>query len=134
MMLTLRSFAAFACLLLPFSLPLDRVRAADVPPEVQKRIATAESNLIPVVRIKGRPPGQLAERMKQLHVPGVSVAVINNYKIEWAKGYGLADSQSKTPVTTEPLFQAGSVSKPVAAMVALKLVEQGTLSLDRDVN
>jgi CubicO group peptidase (beta-lactamase class C family) len=134
MMLTLRSFAAFACLLLPFSLPLERVRAADVPPEVQKRISTAETNLFPTVRIKGRPPGQLAERMKQLHVPGVSVAVINDYKIEWAKGYGLADSLSKTPVTPETLFQAGSVSKPVAAMAALKLVEEGTLNLDRDVN
>ncbi len=86
------------------------------------------------MRIKGRAPGQIDERMKQLHVPGVSVAVINHYQIEWAKGYGLADSQSKTPVTTETLFQAGSVSKPVAAMAALKLVEEGTLNLDRDVN
>ncbi|HET6328479.1 MAG TPA: serine hydrolase domain-containing protein [Planctomycetaceae bacterium] len=109
-------------------------RAGDFSPEVGKRIATAESNLIPAVRIKGHAAGKLAERMKQLRVPGVSVAVINDYKIEWAKGYGLADSKTKAPVTTETLFQAGSVSKPVAAMAALKLVEEGKLNLDRDVN
>jgi CubicO group peptidase (beta-lactamase class C family) len=118
-----------ACLVLA-----DEIRGADVSPEVQKRIATAESNLFPVVRIKGRSPGQLAERMTQLHVPGVSVAVINDHKIEWAKAYGLADSQAKTPLRTETLFQAGSVSKPIAAMAALKLVEEGKLNLDRDVN
>ena len=109
-------------------------RAGDFAPEVDKRIATAESNLIPAVRIKGHAAGKLAERMKQLRVPGVSVAVVNDYKIEWAKAYGLADSQTKAPVTTATLFQAGSVSKPVAAMAALKLVEEGQLNLDRDVN
>ena len=109
-------------------------RAGDFAPEVDKRIATAESNLIPAVRIKGHAAGKLAERMMQLRVPGVSVAVVNDYKIEWAKAYGLADSQTKAPVTTATLFQAGSVSKPVAAMAALKLVEEGQLNLDRDVN
>ena len=103
-------------------------------PRFKSGFQPPKTNLFPTVRIKGRPPGQMAERMKQLHVPGVSVAVINHYEIEWAKGYGLADSQSKTPVTPETLFQAGSVSKPVAAMATLKLVEEGTLNLDRDVN
>jgi CubicO group peptidase (beta-lactamase class C family) len=133
-MITPRKFAPLAYLVIAVALRVDPIQGADVSAEIQKRISTAENNLIPTVRIKGRPPGQLAERMKQLHVPGVSVAVINDYKIEWAKGYGLADSQSKTSVTTETLFQAGSVSKPVAAMAALKLVEEGTLNLDRDVN
>ena len=67
-------------------------------------------------------------------MPGVSVAVINHGEIEWAKGYGLADIHTKTPVTPETLFQAGSVSKPVAAMAALKLVEEKKLNLDGDVN
>jgi CubicO group peptidase (beta-lactamase class C family) len=128
-----RSFATVACFV-AFTLSLEQVRATDDSTEIKTRIAAVERSLIPVVRIKDRAPGQIEERMKQLHVPGVSVAVINHYQIEWAKGYGLADSQSKTPVTPETLFQAGSVSKPVAAMVALKLVEQGTLNLDRDVN
>jgi CubicO group peptidase (beta-lactamase class C family) len=129
-----RRFALLACIAVAHVLVVNECRAADPPPDVQKRIATAEDNLIPVVRIKGRAPGKLAERMRQLQVPGVSVAVINHYEIEWAKGYGLADSETKAAVTPQTLFEAGSVSKPVAAMAALKLVEQGTLNLDRDVN
>jgi len=72
--------------------------------------------------------------MKDARVPGVSVAVINHYQIEWAKGYGLADVAGKCPVTTTTLFQAGSVSKPVAALAALRLVEQEVLDLDGSVN
>jgi CubicO group peptidase (beta-lactamase class C family) len=72
--------------------------------------------------------------MKALNVNGVSVAVIRNYEIEWAKGYGFADAGTKRPVTTDTLFLAGSISKPVAAAGALALVEQGKLKLDDDVN
>ncbi len=64
----------------------------------------------------------IAERMKHYNVPGVSVAVINNGKIEWAKGYGVREAGTNLPVTVETLFQAGSISKPVAAMGALKMV------------
>ncbi len=76
----------------------------------------------------------LAEVMKAYNVPGLSLAVIDNYKIVDAKAYGVTDAASKTPVTTRTLFQAGSISKPVAALGALSLVEQGKLSLDEDVN
>ncbi|KGJ96057.1 serine hydrolase domain-containing protein [Colwellia psychrerythraea] len=68
--------------------------------------------------------------MKQLNVPGLSIALIHNGKIDWAKGYGIANGTSK--VDTNTLFQAGSISKPVAALAALKLVEQGKLQLDVD--
>jgi CubicO group peptidase (beta-lactamase class C family) len=67
------------------------------------------------------------------HVPGVSVAVIHNGAIAWALGFGVV-RPGGAPVTAETLFQAGSISKPVAAMAALHLVEQGRLSLDSDVN
>jgi CubicO group peptidase (beta-lactamase class C family) len=67
-------------------------------------------------------------------VPGLSVAVIDNYKIAWAKAYGVTQVGGATPVTTKTLFQAGSISKPVAATGALYLVEHGKLSLDEDVN
>jgi CubicO group peptidase (beta-lactamase class C family) len=72
--------------------------------------------------------------MKLKHVPGVSVAVINNYKIEWAKAYGVADTETQSPVTTDTLFQAASVSKPISALAALMLVQEGALDLDRNVN
>src|SRR4030095_10378344 len=67
-------------------------------------------------------------------IPGVSVAVVNDFKVEWARAYGVKDVDTKEPVTTETLFQAGSISKPVAAMVALKRVEQGKIALDEDIN
>ena len=99
-------------------------------------IEAVENGLLPAVLIKGRPISHntITERMKALNVRGVSVAVINNYEIEWAKGYGFADLESKRPVEVTTLFQAGSISKPVAAVAALKLVEQGELALDQDIN
>jgi CubicO group peptidase (beta-lactamase class C family) len=72
--------------------------------------------------------------MKHYGVNGVSIAVIRDSKIEWAKGYGLADVEEKKPVTPDTLFQAGSISKPVSAMGALVLVQDGKMSLTADVN
>src|SRR5260370_32642202 len=76
----------------------------------------------------------LLQLMKLNNVHGLSIAVIDDYKIVWAKGYGVIETGSSTPVTPKPLFQAGSISKPVAATGALHLVEHGTLSLDERVN
>lgn len=76
----------------------------------------------------------LAELMKTFNVSGLSVAVIENYKVVDVKAYGVIGPGSSTPVTPKTLFQAGSISKPVAATGALALVEQGKLSLDEDVN
>jgi CubicO group peptidase (beta-lactamase class C family) len=100
------------------------------------QIRAVETGLMPAVVVKGRPVPRhtIEERMKALNVPGVSVAVIRDYKIEWAKGYGFADVAAKRPVTTDTLFLAGSISKPVAAAGALALVEQGKVKLDDDVN
>jgi CubicO group peptidase (beta-lactamase class C family) len=76
----------------------------------------------------------IAERMKFYKVPGVSVAVINGGAIEWARGYGVKQTSNDAPVTPETLFQAASISKPVSAMASLKLVQEGVLNLDEDVN
>ncbi|MBV7330832.1 beta-lactamase family protein [Chloroflexi bacterium TSY] len=79
-------------------------------------------------------PTNLSERMVHHNVPGVSVAVIDNGAIAWAKGYGVLNAESRSPVTTNTPFAAASVTKPVAALAALRLVQQGRLDLDRDVN
>lgn len=76
----------------------------------------------------------IEERMKELGISGVSIAVLNNGAIEWAKGYGIADSLENRKVTTETLFQAGSISKPVAATRTLQLAEQGLIDLDSNIN
>ncbi len=72
--------------------------------------------------------------MSHYRVPGASVAVIDNYGIAWAKGYGAAESGTNRAVTVDTLFQAGSISKSVAAVAAMRLVEQGRLHLDTNVN
>jgi CubicO group peptidase (beta-lactamase class C family) len=72
--------------------------------------------------------------MKLYHVPALSIAVIDNFQIVWARAYGVVETGAATPVTPHTLFQAGSISKPVAATAALYLVEHGKLSLDEDVN
>jgi CubicO group peptidase (beta-lactamase class C family) len=106
--------------------------AAQEPPEVRQRIAAVENGL--VAEKGGAARVRILDRMQQLNVPGASVAVIRGFKIEWAKGYGVADRQTAAPVAPQTLFQAASTSKPVAALGALKLVERGQLDLDRDVN
>ncbi|MDE2876188.1 MAG: serine hydrolase [Gemmatimonadota bacterium] len=98
--------------------------------------ARLESALLPTFTIRGEPvPARsLAGRMDELGVPGVSVAVLADGEIAWARGYGFADAESRRPVTTNTLFQAASISKPVAALAALQLVEEGRVDLDGDVN
>jgi CubicO group peptidase (beta-lactamase class C family) len=118
------------------------VRPAPPPPArqdaavLEARIARVESGLLPRYIIAGRPlpAKELAQRMSEMKVPGVSLAVMNNGEIEWARGYGVMEAGTSTPVTPHTLFQAASVSKPVAALAALRLVEEGKLALDEDVN
>jgi CubicO group peptidase (beta-lactamase class C family) len=102
----------------------------------EARTARVEKGLLPGIVIAGRPlPGRaIAERMSALKTPAVSVAVINGGVIEWAKGYGVTETGGNTPVTPQTVFQAASLSKPVVALAALRLVEQGKLTLDQDVN
>jgi CubicO group peptidase (beta-lactamase class C family) len=103
---------------------------------LDERIARIENGLRHAVQIRGRSiiKMRLEDRMEQYHVPGVSIAVINGNKIEWAKGYGTTDVNTLSPVTTETLFQAASISKPVAAMAVLHHVQEGRLDLSEDVN
>jgi CubicO group peptidase (beta-lactamase class C family) len=76
----------------------------------------------------------IEEILKNARVPGLSVVVIQDFRIHWAKTYGLADVRSGRRVVVETLFQAASISKPVTALATLRLVQDGKLSLDEDVN
>jgi CubicO group peptidase (beta-lactamase class C family) len=76
----------------------------------------------------------LAELMQRFHVPGLSIAVIRDFKIHWVKAYGIADVASGRPAAADTLFQAASISKPVTAMAAMRLVDGRRFSLDDDIN
>lgn len=104
------------------------------PDSTEQRLAAVEAGLRPANPIAGEPGWTLAERMAHYGVPGVGIAVIEGGEVAWFRVYGVADRETEEPVTTEILFQAGSVSKPVAAFGAMKLVEEGKLTLEGDVN
>ena len=76
----------------------------------------------------------LEQVMERFGVPGISVAVIHDFDVHWAKGYGIADVETGAPVDVETLFQAASISKPVTAMAAMVAVQEGRFSLDDDIN
>ena len=76
----------------------------------------------------------LTEAMKRVGVPGLSVAVIKDFELQWTRAYGIADVVTGAAVNGDTLFQAASISKPVAAMAVLKAVQDGRLALDEDVN
>jgi CubicO group peptidase (beta-lactamase class C family) len=101
---------------------------------VDARIARIERGLLGETIAKGEAGMALADRMAFYQTPGVSVAVIHDGRIEWARGYGVVQAGTSTAVTPQTLFQAASISKSVAAFAAMRLVEQGVLRLDLDVN
>ncbi len=151
---TLRTFiTAICCLLLAFSGGFNLNSAARNIDErtapgghtqgrtkefqsVTERIKRVENGLLPPFVIRGQPGVQmkLADRMKFYSTPGISIAVIDKGRIEWARGYGVREIGGSEAVTPGTLFQAASISKPVAAVAALRLVQQGKLDIDEDVN
>ncbi len=77
----------------------------------------------------------ILNRMKATWVNGLSVAVVENGKIAWAKGYGLKDASNKSDsVTANTLFQCASIGKIITALSAMKLVKENKIELDEDVN
>ena len=79
-------------------------------------------------------PAVVEALLKKFNVPGVSIAVVTNFEIEWARGYGIADAGTGDKVTPTTMFQAASISKPVAAMASLRAVQEGRFTLDQDIN
>jgi CubicO group peptidase (beta-lactamase class C family) len=103
-------------------------------PSVEEKVRQVENSLCGWVRTGFDDQWNILDRMKKYHVNGVSIAVIHNYKIEWAKGYGLADVSENRPVTEKTLFQAASISKSLNSIGVLKLVEQKKIDCDSDIN
>ena len=112
--------ASTACTLHAAATPLD------------DRIARIENGLREPVAVRGAPARtlRLTDRMRDLHVPGVSIAVIDHGRIAWTRAYGVADVATGRPVTPATLFQVASISKSVAAVAAMR----SHIDLDADVN
>ncbi|MBB5205144.1 CubicO group peptidase (beta-lactamase class C family) [Inhella inkyongensis] len=72
--------------------------------------------------------------LEQTQVPAVSIAVVWDFKLHWAKAYGVADAATGRRVDARTRFQAASISKPVTALAAMHLVQQRRLELDADIN
>jgi CubicO group peptidase (beta-lactamase class C family) len=97
-------------------------------------IQALEEKLLPAVLIKGRrQTSKLRDRLQHHCIPAVSVAVIHEGELDWAKTYG-SETPGGKAVTSKSLFQSCSISKTIATATALRLVAAGQLELDRDVN
>ncbi|HEY0771053.1 MAG TPA: serine hydrolase domain-containing protein, partial [Sphingobacteriaceae bacterium] len=103
--------------------------SAKLPEDVEERINLVENS----IQAEGR-KWTIDQRMEALKIPGVSVGVIHNYKLDWAKGYGLADIKQKREVTPSTLFQAASISKSLTGVGLVKLAQDNKVRLDEDVN
>jgi CubicO group peptidase (beta-lactamase class C family) len=105
-----------------------------LPPDVESRIKQVEEHLAARFMMQGKAPYTLKDRMAHYHVNGLSIAVIRNYHIDWARGYGWADSAEQRPVTVQTLFQAASISKSLNAVGVLLLAQEGKLDPYADIN
>lgn len=102
----------------------------------RKRVKSVEEGLTGPCYLKGTRPKtfDLRKRMAFYRVPALSIAVVDGGRLEWAKAYGTRTAGMVDPPRVETLFQAGALSQPPAAAAALRLVEQGRLGLESDVN
>jgi CubicO group peptidase (beta-lactamase class C family) len=113
---------------------VDAQQLPNYSPEVERKIKQVEENLTGAVQIEGQKAWTIKDRIAFHKIPGVSIAVIKNYKLEWAKGYGWADASEKREVTSQTLFQAASISKSLNGVGVLKLVQDKKLDLSTDIN
>ncbi len=108
------------------------------PASAQVRTASDFMALVEGAQVEPGPNGlgqlTINELLERFSVPGISVAVIHDFEVQWERGYGVADMETGSAVDTETLFQAASISKPVAAMAVLRAVQDGLFSLDDDIN
>ena len=104
--------------------------------EKEQRIEHVVNGLLPETAFRNRydEPASLTLRMAHYKTPGVSIAVVNNGEIEWARGFGVREWGKSDSITETTLFQVASISKPIFALGIMRLVQQGRLDLDEDIN
>lgn len=95
---------------------------------------TSPKDLFQAVPVEGGSLKTLTERMTHYRTPGVSIAVIDDFALDWAKPYGVLRASQDKPVALDSYFEAASTSKLVTSAIVLHYVEKGTLKLDEDIN
>ncbi len=136
-----KGYQFMKALLLTLGILMGNTLSAAEAPKAEENVRTKQSSvehgLRPKVLIAGNSNIRMniLERMEYYKVPGVSIAIVNDGRIEWIHGYGHITTDPKSASVDEhTLFQAGSISKPITAFGALILVQQGKISLDDDIN
>ena len=123
------------CLSLLGILFIANAAAQKIPATSKTRMLRVENSLAPdIIYGDSLVKLNLQKQMDAYTTKGVSIAVIKDYKIDWANGYGWADAEEKRPVTPETRFQAASISKSLNSLALLKLVQQGKIDLETDIN
>ena len=98
--------------------------------------AALTSGLRPTILQAGQaaPQWSLQDRMAHHRVPGVAIAVLRDGKLVHSAGYGVREAGVRDAIDADTLFSVGSISKVVTAAATLRLVSEGKLALDRDIN
>ena len=103
--------------------------------DLEERIRRVTSDLREETTVPGQygSPSTLHQRMEQTCTPAISVGVVDNFEVAWARGFGTLGGEQE-PATANTPFQSGSISKPVFALAVMKLAETGIIDLDADIN
>jgi len=80
--------------------------------------------------IESRIDGLISSEMRKQKIPGLSLAIIRNGRVDILKSYGLANVEHQVRVKPETVFQSGSIGKQFTAAAVMILVEEGKISLD----
>ena len=121
----LRSLMACAALAFTFSIACSRALADDGGPNVpaRKDYASIVETLKPFIQ----------REMAEKGLPGLSIAIIDDQRIVWAQGFGMADPKLGSAATAETVYRIGSVSKLFTDIAIMQLVERGELNLDASI-
>lgn len=127
-----RALAAVATGAILAASPLSAEPLADDDP----RVVAFENNLVARddLEASDAPRWTIEDRIEENRVPGLAVAIIEDGEIVWTKGYGVKLAGGEDPIDTDTVFSVGSISKMANAAIILRLVAEGLVNLDTDVN
>ncbi len=110
-----------AALILCLSIPFPAFAQPSIPPAEPYKSAVAELEKF------------IAQQVDDKKLPALSIALVDDQNVVWAKGFGYQDRDLKIPASAETVYRVGSVSKLFTDVAIMQLVEQGKLDLDAPI-